>query len=129
MAWVNWRYFVYFYLPSYYLGWMLSYAEGYLEHYGCQPGNPYANSVSSYNRAYNVLWLNNGYHQEHHWDPKVHWTRMDVLREQIRPQLEANGTRILRGPHITALFEDFLKKWRTPRRAEAPGQQPRRRAA
>src|SRR5262249_15514376 len=30
---VDWRYFVCFYLPSYYLGWVLSYAEGYLEHY------------------------------------------------------------------------------------------------
>ena len=39
---VNWRYFVFFYLPSYYLGWVLSYAEGYLEHYGCQPGNDFS---------------------------------------------------------------------------------------
>src|SRR5262245_55143443 len=45
MAVVNWKYFVFFYLPSYYLGWVLSYAEGFLKHYGAQPGNPYANSV------------------------------------------------------------------------------------
>ena len=76
---VNWRYFVCFYLPSFYLGWLLSYAEGYLEHFG-QPGNPFANSVSSYHRLYNFLWFNNGYHQEHHWDPKMHWTRMQELR-------------------------------------------------
>src|SRR5438309_3559322 len=38
MLWVNWRYFAFFYLPSYYLGWVLSYAEGYLEHYRCHPG-------------------------------------------------------------------------------------------
>src|SRR5262249_8302728 len=108
MALVNWRYLVCFYMPSYYLGWALSYAEGYLEHYGCQPGNQYANSVSSYNRLYNFLWFNNGYHQEHHWDPKTHWTRMRQLHEQLKPELEANGTRILRGPHLTALFEDWL---------------------
>jgi fatty acid desaturase len=108
MALVNWRYFVFFYLPSYYLGWVLSYAEGYLEHYGAQPGNYYANSVSSYFWLYNLLWFNNGYHQEHHWDPKTHWTRMRQLHEQIKPQLEANHTRILRGPHITALLEDWL---------------------
>ncbi len=108
MAVVNWRYFVYFYLPSYYLGWMASYAEGYLEHYGCKPGNPFANSVSSYNWLYNLLWFNNGYHQEHHWDPKCHWTCMAHLHEQIRPQLQSNGTRTLRGPHLTALFEDWL---------------------
>ncbi len=106
---VNWKYFAFFYLPSFFLGWVLSYAEGYLEHYGCQPGNPFANSVSSYNRLYNFLWFNNGYHQEHHWDPKMHWTRMKELSAQIRPQLGVNHTRILRGPHLTAFLEDFLR--------------------
>jgi fatty acid desaturase len=108
MALVDWRYFVFFYVPSHYLGWVLSYAEGYLEHYGCKPGNPYANSVSSYNRLYNLVWFNNGYHQEHHWDPKWHWSRMPELSERLQPELEANGTRILRGPHMTALLEDWL---------------------
>jgi fatty acid desaturase len=109
MVLVNWRFFVYFYLPSYYFGWVLSYAEGYLEHYGCQPGNPFANSVSSYNGLYNFFWFNNGYHQEHHWDPKMHWTEMPGLHERLRIQLEANHTRILSGPHLTAFFEDWLK--------------------
>jgi fatty acid desaturase len=108
MALVNWRFLLFFYLPSYYLGWVLSYAEGYLEHYRAQPGNPYANSVSSYNRLYNFLWFNNGYHQEHHWDPKTHWTRMKELHEQIKIHLIANNTRVLRGPHITGLLEDWL---------------------
>jgi fatty acid desaturase len=106
---VNLRYFVFFYLPSFFLGWVLSYAEGYLEHYGAQPGNSFANSVSSYHWLYNFLWLNNGYHQEHHWDPKTHWTRMKELSARIRPWMEASRTRILRGPHITGLIEDYLK--------------------
>jgi len=110
LALVNWRYFLYFYLPSYYLGWVISYAEGYLEHYGAQPGNPYANSVSSYNRLYNLLWFNNGYHQEHHWDPKMHWTRMKDLHGKIRDQLTRNHTRTLTGPHLTALLEDFFRQ-------------------
>jgi fatty acid desaturase len=117
MAVIDWRYFVYFYLPSYYLGWALSYAEGYLEHFGAQPGNQYANSVSSYNWLYNLLWFNNGYHQEHHWDPKMHWTRMRRLHDEIQPALSANRTRTLRGPHITALIEDF---WRSRRRSPEP---------
>ena len=114
MLLVDWQYFVIFYLPSYYLGWMLSYAEGYLEHYHAKPGNPYANSVSSYHRLYNLLWFNNGYHQEHHWDPKVHWTRMHKLHEEIRERMVANGTRILRGPHLTALLEDWWLKKTAP---------------
>lgn len=106
----DWRYLLFFYLPSYYLGWVISYAEGYLEHYGAQPGNHYANSVSSYNRLYNLLWFNNGYHQEHHWDPKRHWTKMEELRRDMAPQMQANQTRVLRGPHLTGLIEDGLKK-------------------
>jgi fatty acid desaturase len=112
MAAVNWRYFVFFYLPSYYLGWVLSYAEGYLEHHGTQPGNPFANSVSSYNRLYNFFWFNNGYHQEHHWDPKMHWTKMKELHARIRPQLEVNHTRIYIGPHLTGMIEEFITRRR-----------------
>jgi fatty acid desaturase len=125
MAVVNWKYFVFYYLTSYYLGWVLSYAEGYLEHYGCKPGNQYANSVSSYNRLYNLLWYNNGYHQEHHWAPKVHWTQMKQLHEQIKDQLSANGTRILRGPHITGLIEDWWTGWKPDETPKATGQKKR----
>ncbi len=117
---VNWRYVVFFYLPSYYLGWVLSYAEGYLEHYGCQPGNPYANSVSSYHWLYNFLWFNNGYHQEHHWDPKMHWSRMGELHDQLKDRMTANHTRTLRGPHMTAFLEDWLRG--TDPEQEAAGQ-------
>jgi fatty acid desaturase len=123
MLLVNWRYFVLFYLPSYYLGWVLSYAEGYLEHYGAQPGNPFANSVSSYNRLYNFFWFNNGYHQEHHWDPKMHWTRMPQLHEQIRHQLAANHTRTLAGPHLTAFVEYWLKTRSAGAAEDGPGRQ------
>jgi fatty acid desaturase len=126
---VNWQYFVFFYLTSYYLGWVLSYAEGYLEHYGCQPGNQYANSVSSYNRLYNLLWFNNGYHQEHHWNPKVHWTQMRKLNEQIKDQLAANHTRILRGPHITALIEDWLTGQKSGRPEKTVAEKDQRSAA
>jgi fatty acid desaturase len=125
MAVVNWRYFAFFYLPSYYLGWVLSYAEGYLEHYNAQPGNPYANSVSSYNRLYNLLWFNNGYHQEHHWDPKTHWTRMHTLHEQIKPNLAANHTTTLWGPHLTAFLEYWLRGRQSGSRADDRGQQQR----
>jgi fatty acid desaturase len=108
MGLVDWRYFCFFYLPSFFLGWVISYAEGYLEHFGAQPGNPYANSVSSYNWLYNVLWFNNGYHQEHHWDPKTHWTRVPLLHEQIKPHLVDNNTHVLRGPHLTGMIEEYF---------------------
>src|SRR5262249_31384632 len=96
-----------------------------LEHYGAQPGNAFANSVSSYNRWYNFLWFNNGYHQEHHWDPKVHWTRMRLLHEQIQPRLAANHTRTLQGPHITALLEDMWTQRLSKQSAETAGSRQR----
>jgi fatty acid desaturase len=112
---VNWRYFVYFYLPSYYAGWVLVYAHTYCLHYGARPGNYYANSVSSYHRLYNLWFFNNGYHQEHHWDPKAHWTRMEQVRREILPQMIANETKVLHGPHITVFLEDWLKSRNKPR--------------
>lgn len=125
MAWFDPWYFVGFYLPSYYLGWMLSYAEGYLEHHPAQPGNPLANSVNSYNWLYNLLWFNNGYHQEHHWDPKRHWTQMPQLHEEIKDDLVRNGTMILKGPHLTALLEYWWRGQPKPVgvRVHPPGHQ------
>ena len=115
MALWDWRAFLFFYLPSYYLGWVLVYAHTYMLHYGAKPGNYYANSVSSYHRLYNLLFFFNGHHQEHHWDPKAHWTRMDAVRREILPEMIANGTRVWRGPHITGFIEEWLR-----RRSEGP---------
>jgi fatty acid desaturase len=112
MSLADWRYLLFYYLPSYYLGWVLVYAHTYVLHYGARPGNYYANSVSSYHRLYNWLFFNNGYHQEHHWDPKAHWTAMPRVKKQIYWQMVANGTPTLRGPHITL----FLERWWESRR-------------
>ena len=91
-------------------------AEPWSFHYGANPHVPLAWGVSSYHRLYNWVWFNNGYHAEHHYRPRVHWTRMKQLHEQIAVQLAANKTRILRGPHITALIEDWLTGQRSAQR-------------
>lgn len=127
----DWRYFVYFYLPSYYLGWVLVYAHTYCLHYGAKPGNYYANSVSSYYPLYNWIFFGNGYHQEHHWDPKAHWTRMDEVKASIQDEMIINGTRVLRGPHITLFLEEWLDRRRLDSQekaetATAPALLPRR---
>jgi fatty acid desaturase len=106
---INWRFFLFFYLPSYYAGWVWSYAQNYVLHYGAQPGNRYANAICSYQGLYNLIFFNNGYHQEHHCEPKTHWTRMREVRERIQPYMIANHTRVLRGPHITVFFEDWIE--------------------
>ena len=77
-----WRYFVFFFLPTFYFGWFLAQLENYYEHFGGLPENRSANSVSYYGRLYNVLFCNEGYHQEHHLQPQLHWSRRPHVRLQ-----------------------------------------------
>ena len=86
-------------LPFWLLGHMASAATGYYEHLGGDPKRPIAWGVSSYGRLYNFLWLNNGYHAEHHFRTKVHWTRMKELHKQINEAQRAGSTKVLAWPH------------------------------
>jgi fatty acid desaturase len=69
--------------PFYYLGQSLSFLIAYYEHLGGEPTEPRATGVSTYEPVYNLLFLNNGYHAEHHYRPKQHWTRMGALRREM----------------------------------------------
>ena len=73
MFFVNWK-FMLFFIPFYYFGHCLSYLNGYYLHYGADTENPIAWGVSSYHKLYNWIWFNNGYHAEHHFRLKMHWT-------------------------------------------------------
>jgi fatty acid desaturase len=88
LAVLNWRGFLFIYLPIYYLGQVLAYAEAYSEHYGATPGDRRRDAVSCYSRLYNFLCFNAGYHQEHHFRPGVHWTRTPALRNQMLPEAQ-----------------------------------------
>src|SRR5262249_3243005 len=96
MGALNLRGLVIFYLPVWYLGNAAAQAENYLEHYGAAPGDRKTDSVSSYGRLYNLIWFNNGYHQEHHYRPQVHWTRIPGVRALLPPESER---RVVRGAH------------------------------
>src|SRR5947208_11784409 len=123
MLWYDWRYAVAFYLPSYYLGWVLSYAQGYWEHYDAKPGDYYANSVSSYHRLYNLLWFNNGYHAEHHFRPKLHWTKMREFHEKIEDEQRRAGVRVIKPPHALGFLDPDLPEKSRPLVSSA-GSQP-----
>ena len=58
-------------------------------------------SVSGYGRLYNLIWFNNGYHQEHHWRPQVHWTEVPALRAQLPPE---TSRRVVRAAHWFNFF-------------------------
>jgi fatty acid desaturase len=87
---------VFFYLPVWYFGSAAAQAENYLEHHGAIPGNRTTDSVSSYGKLYNLIWFNNGFHQEHHYRPQVHWTRVPELRHLLPPE---SARRVVPGAH------------------------------
>jgi fatty acid desaturase len=94
----NWRFLVFF-LPFYYFGHCLSYLNGYYLHFGGKPDVPLAWGVSSYHRLYNWTWFNNGYHAEHHYRPRVHWTEMKALHGQLAAEQERAGVHVIAVPH------------------------------
>jgi fatty acid desaturase len=85
---LDWRFALFFYVPLVHVGHVMTYAEGYFEHHKGVPGDRLKNAVSCYGRLYNLLWFNNGYHQEHHCYPQVHWTQIRAYREKMVPESE-----------------------------------------
>jgi len=88
IALYDWRAAVTFCLPVWILGQAGAFAENYLEHHGAIPGDRRTDSVSSYGWLYNKIWFNNGYHQEHHYKPQVHWTELRAVRSELPPEEE-----------------------------------------
>ena len=97
----NARGVVFFFLPVWYLGHCAALWENYLEHHGAIPGSRRTDSVSCYGRLYNWIWFNNGFHQEHHFRPGVHWSRLPSVREQLPPETQR---RVCRGAHWFNFF-------------------------
>src|SRR6266566_2374877 len=64
--------------------------------------------VSSYDKLYNWTWFYNGYHAEHHFQPKVHWTRMQAFRNQILEEQRAAGVRVIKLPHALGFLDPDL---------------------
>jgi fatty acid desaturase len=104
---LNWR-FMCFFIPFYYLGNCLSSLNGYYLHFGGNPHKAIAWGVSSYHWLYNVIWFNNGYHAEHHYRPKQHWTKMKELHEQIEEDQKREGTRVIDYPHPFGFMDKSL---------------------
>jgi fatty acid desaturase len=104
LAILDWR-AVLIMVPFNYLGHSLSALNGFYEHYRGNPDEPLAWGVSSYGALYNLLWMNNGYHAEHHYRPRQHWTRMKELHRQIAAQQQAKGVHVMCLPHALGFLE------------------------
>lgn len=95
---LNWK-FMLFMVPFYYIGHCLSSLNGWYEHWRGNPDLPIAWGVSSYSKLYNLIWFNNGYHAEHHYRPKHHWTKMHELHLQIADKQKEAGVHVITWSH------------------------------
>nr|RNJ65774.1 MAG: fatty acid desaturase [Leptolyngbya sp. IPPAS B-1204] len=102
---LSWQYFLFLYLPCFYLGWVLEHLENYYEHFGGMPEDKYANSTSYYGKLYNSLFCNEGYHQEHHLRPNVHWLDRPQTRQELQEGLNKAHRVILNFPPTLAWLE------------------------
>jgi fatty acid desaturase len=80
---INWKLFLLVILPSYLGGQVFALLENYCEHYRSNPHDTKRDSVSCYNPVYNFIWFNNGYHQEHHFRPNVHWREIPLVTKDL----------------------------------------------
>ncbi|HEX3699756.1 MAG TPA: fatty acid desaturase [Phenylobacterium sp.] len=108
---IRWE-FVVVLAPFYYLGQSLSFLIAYYEHLGAHPERPLATGVSTYEPVYNLLFLNNGYHAEHHYRPKQHWTEMAKLRREVAVEAAAAGVRVIGPAHFLGFLDP--SSWRVP---------------
>ena len=77
-AWLSPRYFFFAHLPGFFVGLALCQVSGVFEHRAA--GEPVPEGVSTYGRLYNLTWLNDGFHREHHAAPAAHWTTLPARR-------------------------------------------------
>ncbi|MGE3142703.1 MAG: fatty acid desaturase, partial [Hyphomonadaceae bacterium] len=108
---INWQ-CVLFMAPFYYLGHCFSALIAYYEHLGADPAKPSATGVSTYAPLYNFVFLNNGYHAEHHFRPKRHWTQMKTLRREMAEKNLTANIRTLKTAHFLGFLEP--SSWAVP---------------
>jgi fatty acid desaturase len=68
------KFFLTVYVPGYALGLCLCFLQGHFEHA--------RGTTSHYSRIYNSLFLNDGYHIEHHAHPSAHWLNLHKRRAE-----------------------------------------------
>jgi fatty acid desaturase len=96
---LNWKLFLGYVLTSYVFGQVFALWENYCEHHYADFSDRKRDSVSCYNSIYNIVWFNNGYHQEHHYSPTIHWTEIPSVKERL-----PTDRVIVRGCHLSNSF-------------------------
>ena len=102
LAQLNWKLTLGYVITSYVLGQVFALWENYCEHHYADYTDRKRDSVSCYNSVYNLIWFNNGYHQEHHFAPQIHWTMVPQVTEKL-----PEDRIIVRFCHLTNSFNKY----------------------
>lgn len=102
---INWKLGVLYLVGSYLFGQIFALWENYCEHNHADYSDRKRDSVSCYDSLYNLLWFNNGYHQEHHFSPQVHWTKIQTIRKAL-----PEDRMIVKGCHLSNSFDLYRKE-------------------
>jgi fatty acid desaturase len=108
VAWVaiDWRWMLVAYVPTFYFGWFVALLENYYEHHhASNHDSRFADSVSYYGRWYNIFMFNEGYHQEHHLKPHLHWTRRPAVHREHKADFAKAGAYEARMPPILGFLD------------------------
>lgn len=97
---MSWKWVLTCYVPAVLVAFALVNVQNYYEHYGAIPENRFADSVSYYGGLYNLLFFNDGYHQEHHLQPRRHWSRLPSVTRTWAEKLGATDRVISTAPAI-----------------------------
>lgn len=102
---LNWKLFLGYVLTSYLAGQFFALWENYCEHHQADYTDRKRDSVSCYNSLYNLVWFNNGYHQEHHYSPTIHWSQISSVKEKL-----PNDRVVVGICHLSNSFKKFKPK-------------------
>lgn len=85
---ISWQWTLLSYLPAFFTALAMVNVQNYYRHFGANPSERAADSVSHYGRLYNLLTFNDGYHQEHHLSPSTHWSKLPAVKQRNRERLD-----------------------------------------
>ncbi len=100
-----WDWVLFCYLPALYLAFAAVNVQNYYEHYGANPDDQFANSVSYYGRFYNFIAFNDGHHQEHHLAPSAHWRKLPEVYQKHAERLSEHARVISSVPAIIGFLD------------------------
>jgi fatty acid desaturase len=93
------------YVPTLFIAFAVVNVQNYYEHFGADPRSRLTDSVSYYGAPYNLLTFNDGYHQEHHLRPQLHWRELPTVRREFAPQLSQTRRIVSPVPAIVGFLD------------------------